>query len=463
MATISSLGVGSGLDIKSIVSQLVALEKKPLEKLKIDAATTQAKITTFGQIKSLVSTLQDSVTKLTSVTGWNSVAATSSAKDYVSATAIGGTQPTSFNVEVQSLAQARATASQSLPAGAALGEGTLTLTVNGTAVDIEVGAADTMAGIAGKINGSTAGVTATILNDGSGERLLLTSKTTGLNGAFSLSVAETVDDNVSGEDPNTNNLGLSRLLFGTTETKAAADAQATINGIAVTSSNNTFANVVSGVTLTVGQETEVGKPVTITVSPDNSAVQANIDAFIQAYNDVNGVLNEATKYDAEKGVGALLQGDSTTLSLQSALRAAVQSLTTGGAFSRLSDIGISAQRGGDLTLDASKLSKALEQPDALKNLFSSTGVGDAQGIAVRLKSVTTALLATDGFFKRKDDSLNRMLDANSKDQDRVNDKASRIETQLNRKYSALDTQMSSLNALNNYLTQQISQWNKSTS
>ena len=82
---------------------------------------------------------------------------------------------------------------------------------------------------------------------------------------------------------------------------------------------------------------------------------------------------------------------------------------------------------------------------------------------MRLKNVTTALLSTEGFFKRKDDSLNRMLDANSKDQDRVNDKASRMETQLNRKYSALDTQMSSLNALNNYLTQQISQWNKSTS
>lgn len=456
MATISSLGVGSGLDIKGIVSQLVALEKKPLEKLKIDAATTQAKITTFGQIKSLVSTLQDAVSKLTSVTGWNSVSATSSAKDYVSASAIGGTQATSFSVEVQGLAQARATASQSLGAGVALGEGTLSVTVDGTAVDIEVDADDKMADIASKINSANAGVTATILNDGSGERLLLTSKATGLDGAFTLTVSD-VDGN------NADDLGLSRLLFNTTETKAAADAQATINNIPVTSSTNTFTNVVSGVTLTVGKETEVGKPVTITVAPDNSAVQANIEAFVQAYNDVNGVLNEATKYDAEKGVGALLQGDSTTLSLQSALRAAVQSLTTGGAFGRLSDVGISAQRGGDLVLDASKLSKALEKPDALKTLFSSTGTGDAQGIAVRLKSVTTALLATDGFFKRKDDSLNRMLDANSKDQDRVNDKASRVEVQLNRKYSALDTQMSSLNALNNYLTQQINQWNKSTS
>jgi flagellar hook-associated protein 2 len=457
MATISSLGIGTnGLDVRSIVEQLVALEKKPLEKLKLDAATTQAKITTFGQIKSLVSALQDSVSKLTSVTGWNSVSATSSAKDYVGASAIGGTQPTSFSVEVQSLAKGRATASQSLTAGTAVGEGTLTLTVNGTAVDVAVDATDTMASVAGKINGANAGVTATILNDGSGERLLLTSKATGLTGAFTLGVSD-----IDGNDAD--NLGLSRLLFNTTETKAAADAAATINNIPVTSSTNTFTNVVSGVTLTVSKETEVGKPVTITVAPDTTAAKANIEAFVKAYNDVNGVLNEATKYDAEKGVGALLQGDSTTLALQSALRAAVQSLTTGGAFGRLSDVGISAQRGGNLEIDATKLGKALEQPDALKTLFSSAGTGDAQGIAVRLKSVTTALLSTEGFFKRKDDSLNRMLDANSKDQNRVNDKASRIETQLNRKYSALDTQMASLNALNTYLAQQISQWNKSTS
>ncbi len=456
MASISSIGVGSGLDIKSIVSQLVALEKKPLDKLKLDAATTQTKISTFGQIKSMVSSLQDAVGKLTSVTGWNAVAATSSAKDYVSASAIGGTQSTSFSVEVQSLAQARATAAQSLTTATAVGEGTLTLTVGSTAVDIAVDADDTVGDIASKINGANAGVTATILNDGSGERLLLTSKATGLAGAFTLGVSD-IDGN------NADDAGLSRLVFGVTETKPAADAAATINNIPVTSSTNTFTNVVSGVTLTVSKETEVGKPVTISVAADTSAVKANIDAFVKAYNDINGVLNEATKYDEATKTGGLLQGDSTTLSLQGALRAAVQSLTSGGTYSRLSDIGIRTQRGGNLEVDSSKLSAALEQPDALKTLFSSTATGDAEGIAVRLKSVTTALLSTEGFFKRKDDSLNRMLDENAKDQARVNEKASRIETQLNRKYSALDTQMASLNALNNYLTQQISQWNKSTS
>lgn len=106
MATLSSPGIGSGLDIKNIVSQLVALEKRPLDTLKLQAATVQTKISAFGQIKSLVSTLSDAAGKLTSVTGWNAVSTASSDSKFVSASAIGGTLPTSFSVEVQGLAKA---------------------------------------------------------------------------------------------------------------------------------------------------------------------------------------------------------------------------------------------------------------------------------------------------------------------------------------------------------------------
>ncbi|RYF50000.1 MAG: flagellar cap protein FliD, partial [Comamonadaceae bacterium] len=115
MATISSPGVGTnGLDVKSIISKLVELEREPLSKLTVQAATVKTKISAFGQIKSLVSTLQDAASKLTSVTGWNGVSTTSSDSKYVSATAVGGTLPTTFSVEVQSLAKAQATASAAL-------------------------------------------------------------------------------------------------------------------------------------------------------------------------------------------------------------------------------------------------------------------------------------------------------------------------------------------------------------
>lgn len=468
MATMSSPGIGSNLDVKSIVSQLVALERQPLDKLKLQAAATQTKISTFGQVKSLVSTLNDAVGKLTSVTGWNAVSATSADSSYVTASAIGGTQPTTFNVEVQSLAKAQSSYSAALlPVGGAVGGGTLRLEIgkwagavftpgSGTPVDITVSATDTVSDIASKINGANAGVTATILSDASGERLLLRGKNTGAEAGYQLSV--TADDDTNTADA----LGLSRLVVGSTTNQAATDAAATINGIPVTSSTNTFANKVSGVTFTAVKETT--GPVAITIAKDNSAVQKNIEAFVKAYNDINGLLNEATKYDAATKTGGLLQGDSTTLSLQNALRAAVQSLRTGSTvFNRLSDIGIGVQRGGNLEINSAKLSAAMDNMDELKALFSSADTGSARGIAVRLKELTSTLLGSEGFFKSKDDSLKRALDSNARDQARVNDKAARVEAALNRRYSALDSQINKLNGLNSYLTQQITQWNKSTS
>ena len=456
MATISSPGLGSNLDVKSIVSQLVALEKKPLDALKLQAATVQTKISAFGQVKSLVSTLSDTLSKLTSVTGWNAVNATSSNSNAVSVSAIGGTLPTAFTVEVSVLAKAKATASAAvLPVGGAIGAGTLTFTpVSGTAVDVAVTATDTVSDVASKINGANAGVTATILNDASGERLLLRSNNTGVAGGFTLSVAD-ADGN------NADALGLSRLVVGTTTTTAATDAAATVNGIPVTSSTNTFATTVSGVTFNALQVTTA--PVEISINKNTTDVQKNIDAFVAAYNAINDILNEATKYDpATKGAG-LLQGDSTALTLQNSLRSAIQSVTTGSSvFSRLADVGITQERGGNLSVDSTKLAAGLANTEELKKLFRNTGGGAADGIAVKIKAVTTSLLSSTGFFQTKDSSLKLALSQNAKNQLQFNERVTKFEANLNARYSALDTKMASLNALNAYVSQQVTTWNKST-
>ena len=212
MATISSPGVGTnGLDVKSIITQLVALEKKPLDTLKLQAATVSTKISAFGQIKSLVSAFSDAASKLASLTGWNGVSTTSSDSKFVSATAIGGTLPTTFSVEVQGLAKAQATASAALlPVGGALGAGTLRLELgkwsvapasftpsSGQPVDIAITATDKLSDVASKINGANAGVTASILSDASGERLLLRSKSTGEEFGFRLSVMEGGDTDIA--------------------------------------------------------------------------------------------------------------------------------------------------------------------------------------------------------------------------------------------------------------------------
>ncbi len=469
MATISSPGIGSGLDVKSIVSQLVALEKKPLDTLKLQAATVQTKISAFGQIKSLVSTFADAASKLTSVTGWNSVTATSSNTSAVTASAVGGTLPTSFSVEVQSLAKAQATASAALlPVGGTLGSGTLRLELGkwtvvpasftpgtGTPVDIAIAATDTLSDVASKINGAGAGVTASILKDASGERLLLRGKNTGEDAGFRLSVTD--DDGV-----NDDAAGLSRLVAGSSVSQYAANAKATVNGIAVSSATNTFANTVSGVTFNALAVTT--SAVDITVAKDNSSIKKNIEDFVAAYNAINDVLNEATAYDAATKKGGLLQGDSTAITLQNNLRNVLQSVSTASStYQRLSDIGVAQQRGGSLTIDSTKLAAALDNADEVKNMFRSTESGAAEGIAVKIKAMATTLLATNGFFKTKDDSLKLSLTRNSKEQARVNEKAANVEAQLNRRYSALDSKLATLNALNSYVSQQVTTWNKSKS
>lgn len=466
MASISSVGIGSGLDVKSIVSQLVELEKKPLDTLKLKAAAVTAKVSAFGQIKSLVSTLQDTISKLASVTGWNGVKATSSNAS-VTVSALGGTLPNAFTVEVQRLAQAQAQSSGLVPKDGAVGAGTLSLQLGswsddhatftaGTSspVSVAVSASDTVADVASKINGANAGVTATVLSDASGQRLLLRSKSTGEEFGFQLSATDS-----DGNDSDAS--GLSRLTAGSTVTQYGLNAQATINGAAVSSATNTFDNTVSGVTFVATAVTT--SPAELTISRDTDAMKANLEAFVTAYNAVNDILNEGTTYDATAKTAGLLQGDSAAVTLQNTLRTALQSVTAGGAFAQLSDIGISVLRGGDLEIDSTKLTKSLQNPDALKNLFRGTDDDLADGFAEKFKAVTQSLLSVDGFFATKDASLAKAAKSNTAEQDAVTKKAANLETRLNARYAALDAQMASLNALNAYITQQVTTWNKSTS
>lgn len=479
MASFSSLGIGlgGGVDINALIKATVDGVKVPITKtngLNQQAALTNAKVSAFGQFKSLVSTLSDAASKLASVTGWNGVSASSSKSEFVAASAVGGAAATSFSVQVVNLAKAQSSTSAALqPAKQPVGAGTLTLKTgqwagepesfaagSSAAVQIEVSATDTLADVAGKINGSKAGVTATIVNDALGERLLLSGKGTGQEAGYEMSVAD-ADGN------NGDALGLSRLVVGTT-TQFAQNANATVNGIAVTSATNAFADAVAGVTFTAAQVTT--DPVTITVVPNHSAAKKNIEDFVAAYNAINQALNDVTKYDAQTKTAGLLQGDSTTSTLQNTLRMALQAATDSGALKNLSAVGVVSAGGlgnlapdGNLQLDATKFNKAMENPDDVKAFFRGPegSSGDA-GFAGKFKAVTTKLLASDGFFASKTKTYEQALKLNAKEIERVLDRADRTETSLKERYTALDTKMASLNALNAYVMQQITSWNKSS-
>ena len=483
MATISSPGVGSNLDVKSIVSQLVAIEKQPLTKLKVEAASVQARISTYGEIKSLVSALGSAAGTLNSLTTWNAVTATSSRPESVTATATGGTAANSFSVEVEQLARAQSYASASITGGGVLGAGTLVIQpgsfgsppgsftptpqagavppANVPPITVTVSASDTLADVASKINDLKGPIQATILNDGTGERLLLRSRDTGMAAGFQVSVIDN-DSNLADQT------GLSRLVDnGATNQGAvsqfAQDARIKVNNsISVTSSSNTFQNVVSGVTLTIPPSSPTGAAsvAEVRIAPNQENIRTAINQFVEAYNKLNGFLAEATKFDAGTREAGLLQGDSFAIGIQRSLRGILQSSTVGSAFERLSEVGISAQLGGNLEVNSTKLNAALAQPDELRNLFRIDNKNDqTNGVGLKIKKFADGLLNADGLFRVREDSLKRSLEVNSREQTRVNEKASRVEAALNRRYSALDAQIAGLTALNNYVAQQVTMWN----
>ncbi|MBS0492830.1 MAG: flagellar filament capping protein FliD [Proteobacteria bacterium] len=480
MASFSSIGIGlgGGVDVNALIKSSVDAVKLPITKtngLQQQAAVVNAKVSTVGKFKSLVSALADAAGKLTSVTGWNGVKAASSNNDAVSASAVGGAAATSFSVQVQNLATAQSSMSAALqPPKQAVGAGTLTLQIgvwagdpkaftagDAKAVDIAVSATDTLADVAGKINGAKAGVMATVLNDGAGERLLLRSNATGETAGYRLSVTDADGTNDDGS-------GLSRLVAGGT-TEFAKNASATVNGIAVSSPTNAFADAVAGVTFTANKVTT--EPVTISVEKDNSAVKKNIEAFVSAYNAVNSALNESMKYDKETKTAGLMQGDSTVVTLQNTLRMALQSVNASGAFKSLSTVGVISAGGlgagnlspdGSLELNATKFNKAMEDPDAVKAFFRGADGGDGtDGFAGKFKAMTDKLMASDGFFASKNKTYEDALKLNAKEVDRINDRADRLQKSLTQRYTALDTKMTSLNALNSYIAQQVTTWNKS--
>lgn len=471
MSTLSSPGLASGLDIKSIVSQLVALERAPLQSLQTQASSLQNRVSVYGSLKSMATALGDAADKLSRASNWTSVTASSSDSNAVSVSASGTAARTSLSVEVQRLAKAQATASSAIPNNSPMGSGTLSIQLgswaggtfapgSAAAVDVEVAASDTLSDIAVKINDAKTGVTATVLRDASGERLLIRSDKTGEVNGFRIQAS---DDDGTPHDAS----GLSRLAYdpGTASgmglSQTGTNAQVTINNVSVSSASNTLDNNLPGLTLTLSKETT--GPVEISVNTDKAGIRKNIEAFVNAYNSLNELLNTTTRYDPATKVAGTLQGDSTAVNLQNAMRGMMRSVTASSPFSRLSDVGIQAQKDGKLTIDNAKLDKAMDDLAGLKELFTATGSSRTdQGFGLKIKAFTDGLSGANGSLTTRADSLQSAIKRNSKEQERVSERITRTEARYLAQYNAMDTAVGQLNSLNAFVAQQITLWNKNS-
>lgn len=444
---ISSPGLGSGLDVNGIVSQLVALERRPIEALQVRKTELTTQLSSFGLLQSYASNLQSAAGELAKPASWSKNTASSTAIDTVSATASATASAGSYRVEVTTLAAAQSVASAPQVGGSStvMGTGTLNIQVgSGTAVAVEITTENqTLAGIRDAINAANAGVNASIVSDASGARLVLSSRTTGA--ANTITVTQEAGGSLAAL---TSGGGLSQI-------QAAADAAFTINGLGLTSATNTLTNVVDGLSMTLSRTTTT--PVTINVGIDTAAMRKTVSDFVSAYNDIARFLAQQTNYDeATKAAGAL-QGDRTAVSLENKLRQMVQQASTASPqFRQLSDLGLELQRDGLLKLDESKLNTALQNPAAVSAAFTTAQTG----FGPRFKALADAAVGAEGLLTTRAEGLRATIGRNERDQARYEERLVRIEERLLRQYAALDTSMAQLNNLSAYMNQQVTNWNK---
>jgi flagellar hook-associated protein 2 len=395
MATISSPGIGSGLDTAGIVSKLMAIEATPLNQLTKKQDSYQTKITAYGQVQSNLSQFQSSVLSLSNINTLKTVTASSSDTSILSATTSSGALAGNYAITVNQLAQAQQLVSNGQSSStAAVGAGASTTvtfdfgTISGTKTNSIYNAGttftsngvasksftidssnNTLSGIRDAINAASMGVTASIINDGSSSpyRLLLTNNQTGVANSMRISVSgDSAVSSLLTEDPTTTNQNFQ-------ETTAAQNANLTISGVAVTKPSNVISDAIAGVTMNL-IKTNVGSPVNLNLTNNSSSLTTSITNLVSSYNTLNSSLKNLTNFDLTTRKGAELYGETTVTAIQRQIKNVILSALPAGsnAYTVLNNIGITFQKDGSLAVDNTKLNNAITNNySAVANLFAA--------------------------------------------------------------------------------------------
>lgn len=450
MAVASSSTV---LDVPTLVSQLMAVERQPIDKLNTQISSYQTKISTFGTLSGLVSSFQTAVQGLNA--SLQNYSATASDSSVFSASAASTASAGTYSLSVSKLAQAQnlvAAGQASDSSAISSTASTVTFTVGGTSTNIQIPAGATLQDIRTAINAANLGVTATIVNDGSGTpyRLALTANATGASNAISSITVQ------AGGDASINSLlaynptANPPASITMTQSVAAQDAAFTLNGIAITSASNTVGNAIQGVTITLKNTTAT--PATLTVARDTGAINTAASGFVDAYNALTSQLRSRSAYGSATSAAPALAGDGTVRLMLDQLRGIFTTPASGGTLTYLSQVGITSRTDGSLTLDSSKLNSAMASNFSdVSNLFSS-----ASGFATRLDAWATSVVQAGGLIDTRTKSLNTSIQGYNDQISRLEVRMTALQKQYTTTYSNLNMLLSNMNATSAYLTSQFS-------
>ena len=409
MASITSTGIGSGLNIGSIVEQLVEAERAPAEnRLNSKAYLAESKVSAFGALKSALENFQSKLETLQDPETFSGRKVSAESDAGFTATADSQAAAGSHEVSVEQLASRHKIASAGYAdAETSVGTGELTLAVNGESFSIDVlTGEDSLEAIRNAINEAedNVGVTASIVTDQDGARLVLTSDESGADNAIAVSVITGAGDtgNLSelSFDPNAASNPM-------TEKVAALDSIVIVDGFTQTSSNLTVEGMIEGLTLNLNKA-KPGENFTLNVSLNTSSVKKAVEGFVTAYNSLNATLNDLTAYDPEAKTAGLLQGDSTVRQIAFSLRSEMGNVVDGlgGDFNSLAQLGIRTGDKSVLEIDDEQLSDAIsENFSAVADIFSSE-----DGYAVRLDTLLSRYTETGGIIDIRTEGYNSQID-----------------------------------------------------
>lgn len=502
MALISSLGVGSNLDLSGLLDKLTTAEQQPLVAIKARQTSYTAKLTAYGTLQGNLSTFQTAAKKLTDTTLFKGMKAAAGSADVLSASASATSVPGSYAVEVTQLAKAQSLAAAGVAsATSAAYQGTIsiefgtltggtlndatgkygdgvantstgTTTYDGAPVfsadasrtkSLTLGSATSLEGLRDAINKATdLGVTASIVNDGGASpyRLVLNSTQTGAASSMRISVTNAADpsntalQDLLSHDPSYHDAsGVASHQLQ--QTSAASDAALKVNGIAVKSSTNTVKDAIEGATLTLAKTGTSS----LTLSRDSESVETAVSAFVDAYNSLKGSASYLGKYDAAtKFVGALV-GDSTLRNLQTGLRGMLNE-PQAGELQVLSKVGVTFQEGGTLSLDKTVLRSALtSSPTSVAEFFAGTTA--SPGFAAKASTFVDSFSGSDGKLTNATAGIKttiKTLDTRyAATEVSVQAKLARAKAQ----FTQLDLAMSRMSSTTSYLTAQFAAMNAS--
>lgn len=438
---IASIGTGSGMNIGDIVKVLVDSDTAAKAgQIKRQTANNSAMISGVASLKGALSTYQAALNKLNDKDSpsFLAFAATSGNDSLVSAKANNSAVPGSYLVEVDKLATSSRVASKVFSgADAPISEGTLEITQNGKVYKVEVGANATLQSVRDSINSALGkdGITANIINDGTGSRLVFGSTTTGKDSDISVAgIPELVID-------NTNEMsGDAAGRIGA----LAIDAEVRIDGIAVTSKSNQLNSTVSGLSLELKAE---GSKTTVTVGVNNEGLKKDVQTFVDAYNAVvKTVANlTSTGKDADGNtVLGPLTGDPATRALLASLRSELAVAQTGGGLTSLSQLGINTTKDGTLEFNDVKFSAALNDKKLggeVQALFTKD-----DGVIARMNKAIEPFLQSGGTLDKRSDALNRSQRQLESQQEALDYRIESLTASLTKKYIAMDVAVGKLKA-----------------